>query len=188
MTQDSPSALRERLILAGIDELNREGADNLSIRRVARRCGVSCAAPYCYFPDKESLISAIVDYINTQWSERLHTVLLESPGSTRDELVAVSVAYVRFLSDHPNFRSIIMQHESSWIVHPIAAMSTASASLVDRYCAEVRMPPAVRARKLFMVRSTIYGAAMMLDRGDLAPTEETFAMIRRMLAREFELP
>ena len=43
MTQDSPSALRERLILAGIDELNREGADNLSIRRVARRCGVSCA-------------------------------------------------------------------------------------------------------------------------------------------------
>lgn len=37
---------RETLILAGLEELNEYGVQHFSTRRVAKACGVSCAAPY----------------------------------------------------------------------------------------------------------------------------------------------
>lgn len=34
------------LIEAGIAEIDRVGVSDFSVRRVARECGMSCAAPY----------------------------------------------------------------------------------------------------------------------------------------------
>lgn len=50
------------------------------------------------------------------------------------------------------------------------------------------MPPEVRHRKLFVVRSLIYGAALMFDNGELEYTEENVQMVARCIDREFDLP
>ena len=42
---------REALILAGLEELNEYGIQHFSTRRVAKACGMSCAAPYKHFKD-----------------------------------------------------------------------------------------------------------------------------------------
>ncbi|MBQ9131598.1 MAG: helix-turn-helix transcriptional regulator, partial [Clostridia bacterium] len=52
-------AVRERLIIAGIRELEAHGLNDFSLRRVAVACEVSCAAPYRHFKDKEELILEI---------------------------------------------------------------------------------------------------------------------------------
>lgn len=61
------ASMRERLILAGIQEIEARGIQNFSMRQVANACGVSCAAPYKHFQDKNDLILSIVLYIQQQW-------------------------------------------------------------------------------------------------------------------------
>jgi AcrR family transcriptional regulator len=51
--------LKNALIKAGVEILAREGLSGLSLRKVARLAGVSHAAPYAHFADKQSLIAAI---------------------------------------------------------------------------------------------------------------------------------
>lgn len=88
---DLPGAL----VGAAVEILDEEGGSNdLSLRAVARRAGVSTAAPYRHFPDRNALISAVaaVGY------RELAAVLAEaSPApSTPDDLADIAVAYVDF--------------------------------------------------------------------------------------------
>ena len=48
-------SVKERLILEGLREIETRGLAELSLRRVATACGLSCAAPYKHFADKRSL-------------------------------------------------------------------------------------------------------------------------------------
>ena len=190
-TDISTVPLRDRLIAEGINELKEVGFEQFSLRHVAERCHVSCAAPYRHFADKTELIVAILTYINGQWTECVTQVVAKPFASTRDKLVAVSMAYITFLLENPKFRSIIMQSGSadlSDIQRPIASLSQISRELVDRYCAEVEMPPEVRFRKLFVIRSLIYGAALMIDNGELPTAQATMEMVRQTMEREFDLP
>lgn len=47
------------LIQAGLELLSEDGAKSLDLHKVARRAGVSPAAPYRHFADKQALIAAI---------------------------------------------------------------------------------------------------------------------------------
>ena len=55
--------LREELIEKGIELINEVGEEKLSVRKVAKMCGVSNAAPYTYFKKKSDLLYAMSDYI-----------------------------------------------------------------------------------------------------------------------------
>ena len=41
--------LKEKLIATGVEEIRTRGVDQLSIRTVAQRCGVTHGAPYKHF-------------------------------------------------------------------------------------------------------------------------------------------
>ena len=99
---------KEELILAGIKEIEQCGVRNLSMRRVAAACGVSCAAPYKHFTDKNDFILAMIRYINQQWYAQIHKIIAQYPGDVRRQLVEISLAYIRFLVENPHFRSIMM--------------------------------------------------------------------------------
>ncbi|HNM97168.1 MAG TPA: TetR/AcrR family transcriptional regulator [Marmoricola sp.] len=51
--------LRNALIKAALDLLNESGPEGVSLRAVARRAGVSHAAPYHHFVDKAALMDAV---------------------------------------------------------------------------------------------------------------------------------
>ena len=55
--------LREELIEKGIEVINEMGEEKLSLRKVAKMCRVSNAAPYTYFKKKSDLLYAMSDYI-----------------------------------------------------------------------------------------------------------------------------
>ena len=182
----------ERLILAGVEELNAYGVQHFSTRRVAKACGVSCAAPYKHFKDTHAFIAEILGYINRQYDAEQH-VLLEKyeDASVREQLVQVSLHYIRFLTEHPAFRRIVMQNfqncdEEYRVLR--GQMSIKTYEVVSRYCAEVKMSPEVRKRKTFIVRAIIYSAALFFDNGELEYNEENMEQVRALLEREFDLP
>ena len=50
--------LRKALIENGIEFINKYGEEKLSLRKVAEKCGVSNAAPYAHFKDKDDFVNA----------------------------------------------------------------------------------------------------------------------------------
>lgn len=188
MTQ---SKTKVELILAGIQEIRLHGIQNFSVRRIAASCGVSCSAPYKHFKNRNDYVLAILQYINRQWHEVEKEILAQPDLDTRGRLVALSLAYIRFLQKNPHYRAIIMQRDETLSPAQIRAKSSLSAStyrLVRRYCREVQMPEADRRRKTFVVLSTIYGAALMMESGELDTSDATYEMIRGIIEREFDLP
>ncbi|MCO4095283.1 MAG: TetR/AcrR family transcriptional regulator [Acidovorax sp.] len=51
--------LRRALVCAALEVLNTQGVEAISLRDVARRAGVSHAAPYRHFADKQALLHAM---------------------------------------------------------------------------------------------------------------------------------
>ena len=54
--------LRNALIETGIQLVSTEGVNAFSLRKVAAACGVSHAAPYSHFQNKEELTSLAWDW------------------------------------------------------------------------------------------------------------------------------
>jgi AcrR family transcriptional regulator len=97
--------LKNALIKAGVELLAKDGVSGLSLRKVASKAGVSHAAPYSHFADKQALIAAISTEGFRQLYERVSAVAEEYKTKTSRQLVEVAWAYVQFaLDDRDRFK------------------------------------------------------------------------------------
>ena len=182
------SSLKESLIEEGLREIAENGVQNFSMRRVASACGVSCAAPYKHFKDKEEFFAALIDYIAVIWKERQNSVLENCPTDNRSRLVALSVEYVRFLVENPHVRSLIMTQYKEFdeaYSNMRSRMSNKSRRILVEYCREVNMSPEVYRRKIMVVRSLIFGAALLFDSGEIEYNEAALKDLEYNISREF---
>jgi AcrR family transcriptional regulator len=92
--------LRRALIDAALSLVADGSVADLSLREVARRAGVTYAAPYHHFADKSALLAAVAG----QGFEQL-VAELERAAARRttleSELLAMAEAYVAFAMTHP---------------------------------------------------------------------------------------
>ena len=191
-SQNAAKPMRERLIVAALNELEEVGFARFSVRRVATACGASCAAPYKHFKNKREFFEEILRYINGVWLERQEKVLVKLEGATsRQKLVELAVDYVRFMVENPRFRTVLMIKDDTFddgYLQIKAELSARSKELIRLYCDEVGMPPSVAKIKMYVVRSLIYGASLMFGNGELNYDEQTMRYVRATIEREFDLP
>lgn len=93
--------LKNALIQAGIEILAEEGVGGLSLRKAARKAGVSHAAPYAHFADKQNLIAAIASDGHQKLNERLQAVMVAYSDDPLQQLIGAAWAYVQFGLDAP---------------------------------------------------------------------------------------
>jgi len=97
--------LKNALIQAGIEILSREGVNALSLRKVARRAGVSHAAPYAHFADKQALVAAISTEGYKKLYKRVYRAVQRHQGDPLRQFVEAAWAYVEFaLTDPDHFK------------------------------------------------------------------------------------
>ena len=181
---------RQQLIEAGIAEINQYGVTGFSSRRVAASCGLSCAAPAKHFGDRNGFLAAIIDYVNSQWAAEQEKILQRYEGSTRQQIVEESVGYVEFLVEHPHYRSILMLKDDEFdnIYHKKKGeLSSPTQKLIAQYCEEAGLDETQRLRKTYVIRSLIFGAALMFDTGEIEKTDQMMAIVRECIDREFDL-
>ena len=94
--------LKNALIKAGVEILAKDGVSGLSLRKVAMKAGVSHAAPYAHFADKQALIAAISTEGFRQLYERVSGVAEKYQNQPEKQLVEVAWAYVQFAMDDPD--------------------------------------------------------------------------------------
>lgn len=100
-TQYHHGDLKNALIEAGIQILSKEGVGALSLRKVARQAGVSHAAPYAHFTDKQALIAAISTEGYKELYERISQAAVRYANDPLRQFVESSWAYVAFALDEP---------------------------------------------------------------------------------------
>lgn len=181
--------LKEQLIMAAIDVIEQDGLPGFTMRRVAAVCGVSCAAPYKHFAGKEELFLAVLDYVQGEWQKVQDRIIAENEGDLQEQLVEASLAYIRFLTDNPHLRAVVMLRGSAVPNERQrrAEMSSQTRELVSKWCIKSGYTHEQTVRKTFSVRSIIFGAVMMFESGELEYTDENMAMIEKCIRREFTL-
>ncbi len=183
------SISRERLIQEGIEELREGGAEGFSLRRVARRCGVSCAAPYKHFKDKGALLRAIAMQYNDRWHAMLAEVMAASDGDMTRLMQAVCKAYLRFLKDNPTFCVLATQMDaeaSKWhLAHLVEGDGSPTGALLMAYSREHYITPEAARLKISLLRGQLFGIAMMVGAGELPLTEDSMERIYRELNGAF---
>ena len=103
--------LREELIEKGIEMINEAGEEKLSLRKVAKMCGVSNAAPYTYFKKKSDLLYAMSDYI---WG--ILTMELDRTRkkyeNQEDLLVKLGKTYVMFFCENHRYYHFMISRKN----------------------------------------------------------------------------
>jgi AcrR family transcriptional regulator len=100
--------LRNSLIEVGISLIHKEGTEHLSLRRVASQCGVSQAAPYAHFKNKEELLDAMRAYATERFTQALLDATLAVPDEDDPKLlVEMGKQYVLFFLENPQYFNFI---------------------------------------------------------------------------------
>ena len=102
-----------RVIVETAEAMLREDKGwQFTLRELARRAGVSHAAPYKHFPDKASLLLELALRGFDQLTRETKAALTPRPRSARKELQAVAGAYIAFGVNHPSLYRLMFSSDA----------------------------------------------------------------------------
>lgn len=99
--------LRAALLDAALAVISEIGPQGLSIREVARRAGVSHAAPYRHFADRDELILAVVEQGFELMQHTMQAEKAAAPNDPLNQFAASGLAYVNFALAHPAYYRVM---------------------------------------------------------------------------------
>jgi AcrR family transcriptional regulator len=111
--------LQQALIAAALRILETGGAAALSLRAAAREAGVSQAAPYRHFADKEALLAAVAAASFRALSAAMREATAPLGGDLNARFRMLGLTYIRFAVAHPaRFRLMFGRDVGRLSVHP----------------------------------------------------------------------
>ncbi len=178
--------IRERLIIAGIREIELHGLNDFSLRRVASACRVSCAAPYRHYKNKDELVLAIIAYIISRWEMMGDQIESAFEGNTEKQLVEICIAYVRFLIANTNYLSILLPVQSGMTElqrEERKKLWRRMSELLQRLAEEKGIDGEKRAELDFLLETLIYGTVTILDGDEASDCDKKIEFMRSELRR-----
>lgn len=142
---------------AALEQLEAGGAAALSLRAVARTCGVSAMAPYRHFAGKEELLEAVAARGFEDLAIALEAADAAAEGA--EALAAQGAAYVTFACRHPAlFRLMFMGPGCG-------ADRSRAYAILERRAAALAGPQRAAEDLTLAAWSLVHGlAALILDR------------------------
>lgn len=166
-------ALREALLQAAEDILDKQGIAGLTLRAAARKAGASHAAPKNHFGDLTGLLSELAAIGFRRFSASLRAAA-EAETDPERRSAARGRAYVHFAERHPGLFQVMFRSERLDDTRPALreAMDDATRALAEtvedgRQDTPVE-PPLAKAARMAAAWSLVHGFAMLLLDGRLA--------------------
>jgi len=165
--------LKEALLQAALDLIAQKGAAGFTFADAARMAGVSPAAPYRHFRDRDELLTSIAQRGFEQFESQLSAAWDDGRPDTVTAFERVGKAYLAFAREEPSFYSAMF--ESGVPVDSAPGLMTASerAFGVIRAAAErlaaLAPPGTPRPPALMMalhIWTMAHGVASLFSRGD----------------------
>jgi AcrR family transcriptional regulator len=166
--------LRRALVETALTVIEQEGVGALSLRDLARRLGVSHAAPGHHFKDRTALLVEIAREGYARFAAALAAAAEAAPGAD-DAMARVGRAYVEFALAHPAVFRVMFGREISELADPPPDLAEAALRSYDVLLGGVEralaaLPPKERPpaeQVAFAAWSTVHGAAMLWLDGPL---------------------
>lgn len=166
--------LKEALIRAALELIAANGPSGFTFAEAARSAGVSPAAPYRHFRDRDDLMADVA----RRGFERFEAALARGWNDGRPDPLAafenVGRAYLAFARDEPAYYSAMFEAGVPLDTNPELLLASDRAFAVLRQATEVlcaRLPPEGRPPALMMslhVWAMAHGIASLFGRADAA--------------------
>jgi AcrR family transcriptional regulator len=178
MTKDNyhHGDLKNALIAAGIAILAETGVEGLSLRKVAAKAGVSHAAPYAHFADKQALVAAMATQGFSLLYERIDTILVQYPHDPLRQLLECAWGYIDFaMTDPAHFKitfSGAVAHEKNYpaLVEMTRKSFEGVQQIVANCQAAAILSPGPSDVAAVGVWSQVHGLALLLLDGQISHT------------------
>ena len=115
--------LKEQLIQTGIDEIGKHGIEQLSLRTVAKACGVTHGSPYRHFESKEGYLKVVLTQLSLFLNQEINEKI-DATGSARDQLTRLGLNFIIFAKTYPHF------FEALFIKFPFKYMKVAQDTIL----------------------------------------------------------
>ncbi|MFE0648675.1 TetR/AcrR family transcriptional regulator [Streptomyces sp. NPDC059534] len=107
---ETDAGLRGRLVRVGVELVNTEGAQALSLREIARRAGVSHGAPRRHFPTHLDLLSAIARQGFAELAARVTAEDRETAGP-RERITLLARLYLDYAATRRGMYELMFRHD-----------------------------------------------------------------------------
>ena len=164
--------LREALVAAALDLIGSKGTGGFTFAEAARHAGVSAAAPYRHYENREALLADVATQGFVAFGEAMTGAHAASARSEVDRLKAMGRAYLAFAPDNPAYYSPMFGSGLNFSDHPdlrtaadatFATLRQAVERLIETMPAE-RKPPAMMVT--LHIWAVSHGIASLFGRGD----------------------
>ncbi len=99
--------LKQKLIATGVVEIEKKGIDQLSIRTVAQKCGVSHGAPYRHFGSKEGYLRVVLAEISLRFAQA-SLKGIDQGLPARQQLSLMGANVISFAKASPYFFEVLL--------------------------------------------------------------------------------
>lgn len=127
--------LKPALLGAARDLLDEKGESGVGVRAVARKVGVSHAAPVNHFKDRRALLTALtaelIDDVRVEIDTRLESVS-EDPVA---RIEAIANAFINYGARYPNRYSLLWRYDV--VDHESEMMRSRADIIYDLICVEI---------------------------------------------------
>lgn len=164
--------LREALIRAALDLIAQKGPGGFTFADAARWAGVSSAAPYRHFRDRDALLADVARRGFELFEARLSHAWNDGRPDSYRAFEEIGRAYLAFARDEPAHYSAMFEAGVSLDADPGLRAAADRAFEVLRQASEVlaaRLPPDKRPPALMMslhIWALSHGIASLFARGD----------------------
>jgi AcrR family transcriptional regulator len=167
--------LKEALLQAALGLIAEKGPAGFTFADAARSAGVSPAAPYRHFRDRDELLSSIAQRGFEQFEAVLTAAWDDGRPDTVTAFERVGKAYLRFAREEPAYYSAMFESGIPVDLNPTLMTASERAFNVIRAAAErlaALTPPGVARPPALMMAlhiwSMAHGVASLFGRGDAA--------------------
>ena len=180
--------LKRALTEAALGLVQEKGPKGFTLREVARRAGVSTAAPYRHFADKAQLLAAVATLGFVQLHETLSATAAETTDLSK-QVLNMGRAYVRWAVTHPDYYQVMFGTELDKSDNPdlLTAGTRAFDDLLDTIvrCQHANLLPAGDPHGMAgPIWSLLHGVATLTIGSDLKHVgirEDPQALVERAL-------
>jgi AcrR family transcriptional regulator len=182
--------LRRALVEAALELLLEGGTEALGMRELARRVGVSAAAPYRHFRDKQALIQAVAAAGFALFLEAIDKAKAEVPAE--EQFGAMAEAYVQFALRYPRLYRLMFSSELGKFEDK-ELRRAADAAYESLAVAAARQDPEAPGEAAISAWAFVHGLSMLLLDEQLlgvsaANAEPLIRKLTRRQARRFGNP
>ena len=183
--------LREELIQTGITLLAKEGLSGLSLRKIAAACGVSHAAPYKHFKNKEEMVQAILDFVMGEFCEKLRMAASDKKFNPQERLIEMGKGYVQFMAEHTDYIKIMFigdymphSHEPDCIQNAKSAYQIFRQTALDYLHTTDGIEQTLNYH-IDGMWSLVHGMAVLLIQGEIQPKEDYLLWAHKVMQAMF---